>query len=62
VQLKFPSNASFDLIAHTGSGSISLDHPITVQGTISRKEVRGKVGGGGVPVEVQTGSGNIEIQ
>lgn len=62
VQLKFPSNASFDLVAHTGSGSISLDHPITVQGSIGRKEVRGKVGGGGVPVEVQTGSGNIEIQ
>lgn len=62
VQLKFPSAVSFDLMAHTGSGSISLDHPITVQGTIGRKEVRGKVGGGGVPVEVQTGSGNIEIQ
>jgi DUF4097 and DUF4098 domain-containing protein YvlB len=62
VQLKLPSGASFDLTAHTGSGSISLSHPITVQGTIGRKEVRGKVGSGGVPVEVQTGSGNIEIE
>jgi DUF4097 and DUF4098 domain-containing protein YvlB len=62
VQLKLPSNASFDLTAHTGSGSISLDHPISVQGTIGRKEVHGKVGNGGVPVEVQTGSGNIEIE
>jgi DUF4097 and DUF4098 domain-containing protein YvlB len=62
VQLKFPSNASFELAAHTSSGSISLSHPINVQGTIGRKEVRGKVGGGGVPVEVQTGSGNIEIE
>jgi DUF4097 and DUF4098 domain-containing protein YvlB len=61
VELRLPQNASFDLNAHTGSGSINLSHPVTVQGTIGRKEVRGKVGGGGVPVEVQTGSGNIVI-
>jgi len=61
VQLRLPSNASFDLDAHTGSGSINLAHPVTVQGSIGRKEVKGKVGGGGVPVEVQTGSGSIRI-
>lgn len=61
VQLRLPQNASFDLNAHTGSGSINLNHPVTVQGSIGRKEVRGKVGGGGVPVEVHTGSGNIVI-
>jgi hypothetical protein len=62
VQLKLPSNASFDLDAHTGSGSINLAHPVTVQGSIGRKQVKGKVGGGGVPVEVQTGSGSIRIE
>jgi DUF4097 and DUF4098 domain-containing protein YvlB len=62
VQLRLPQNASFDLNAHTGSGSINLSHPVTVQGAIGKKEVRGKVGGGGVPVEIQTGSGNIEIE
>ena len=62
VELKLPSDASFDLDAHTSSGSISLNHPVTVQGAVGRKEVRGKVRGGGVPVEVETGSGNIEIQ
>ena len=62
VQLRLPQNASFDLNAHTGSGSINLSHPVTLQGAIGRKEVRGKVGGGGVPVEVQTGSGNIVIE
>src|SRR5436190_468692 len=62
VQLRLPQNASFNLNAHTGSGSINLSHPVTVQGSIGRKEVRGKVGGGGVPVEVQTGSGNILIE
>jgi hypothetical protein len=62
VQLRFPSDAAFDLDAHTSSGSISMDRPVTVQGTMGRKQVRGKVRGGGVPVEVETGSGNIEIQ
>jgi hypothetical protein len=62
VQLRFPSDAAFDLDAHTSSGSISVDHPVTVQGSVGRKQIRGKVRGGGVPVEVETGSGNIEIQ
>ena len=62
VQVKLPHDASFDLEAHTSSGSISVDHPVTVQGSMGRKDIRGKVRGGGVPVEVQTASGNIEIQ
>jgi DUF4097 and DUF4098 domain-containing protein YvlB len=62
VQLKIPSDAAFDLAAHTSSGSISVEQPHAVQGSIGRKEIRGRVGGGGVPVEVETGSGDIEIQ
>jgi len=61
IHLRLPANSAFDLSARTSSGTISLEHPVTVQGTMGRKEVRGKVRGGGVPVEVQTGSGNIEI-
>jgi DUF4097 and DUF4098 domain-containing protein YvlB len=62
VHLRFPADARFDLDAHTSSGSVTVDHPVTVQGSLGRKEVRGSVRGGGVPVEVETGSGNIEIQ
>ena len=61
VELRVPQNASFELNAHTGSGSINLNHPVAVQGSIGRKEVHGKVGGGGVPVRVETGSGSISI-
>jgi hypothetical protein len=62
VHLRLVSDSAFDLDAHTSSGSISVDQPVTMQGTMERKELRGKVHGGGVPVEVETGSGNIEIQ
>jgi|SRR5690242_14832370 DUF4097 and DUF4098 domain-containing protein YvlB len=61
VQLRLPQNASFNLNARTGSGSINLNHPVTVEGSIGRKEIHGKVGSGGVPVQVETGSGNIVI-
>lgn len=62
VHMRVPTNVSFNLDAQTSSGSISVDHPVTVQGSLSKKHIQGKVGGGGVPVDVQTGSGNIEIE
>jgi DUF4097 and DUF4098 domain-containing protein YvlB len=62
IRLKLASDAAFDLNAHTSSGSISVSQPVNVQGSMGRKELRGNVHGGGVPVEVETGSGNIEIQ
>ena len=61
IHLKFPSDASFDLYAHTGSGSLNVASPMTVEGSLSRKEIRGKVHGGGVSVEAETGSGSIDI-
>ena len=63
VSLRLPPNAAFDLSAHTGSGNISVDHPITVQGRIgSRRDISGKVRGGGVSVDVRTSSGSIRIE
>jgi DUF4097 and DUF4098 domain-containing protein YvlB len=61
VRPEIPTDAAFELDARTSSGSISLQHPVTIQGRISRKEVHGRVRGGGVQVEVHTGSGDIEI-
>jgi DUF4097 and DUF4098 domain-containing protein YvlB len=62
IHLKLAAAVGFDLDAHTSSGSISVSQPVTVQGTMGKRELRGKVNGGGVPVEVETGSGDIEIQ
>ena len=61
VTVHVPSQAAFDLDASTSSGEISLNHPVTVSGTLTRHSVHGKVGTGGSLVEVRTGSGNIEI-
>jgi Toastrack DUF4097 len=62
VQLKLASDAAFDLNARTSSGSIEVSQPVTVQGAINKKEIHGKVRGGGVSVEVETGSGDIQIE
>ncbi len=62
VRLRMPSDAAFDFYAHTGSGGIEMNHEMTVQGRISRSELRGKVHGGGHLVEVKTGSGSIHVE
>jgi len=62
VTVDLPSNAGFDLHAHTDSGKISTDREITLQGTLNRNDFRGKVGPGGYLLEVKTGSGDIRIE
>ena len=64
ILVRLPPGAAFELNAHTSSGHISTsaDHPVTVQGTIGRGELRGKVRGGGPLLELETGSGNIQIE
>jgi len=62
VRMALSSGAGFDLNAHTGSGSIHSDLPITVQGTFGHHELKGSVRGGGPEVEVTTGSGDIELR
>jgi len=63
VKLHLPSDLAFDLEAHSDSGDVHTQGnlAIAVQGSLGHGEVRGKVRGGGVPVEVKTGSGDISI-
>lgn len=62
ITLRLPAQAAFNLYAHTGSGDITTTREITVQGRIGRHELRGKVGGGGVLVDLGTGSGDIHVE
>jgi DUF4097 and DUF4098 domain-containing protein YvlB len=61
IDLKVPSGASFDIDARTSSGSLNLHHPVSMEGTVSRNHVHGKVGSGGVLVDLHTGSGDIQL-
>lgn len=62
VVLRVPRDAAFDLDAHTGSGGIDVEHPVTLAGRIDRRHLQGKVRGGGVPIEVRSSSGGIRIE
>jgi hypothetical protein len=62
VEVQFSDQAAYDLVAHTGSGSIQTTHEMTVQGTITPRELHGKVRGGGALVELSTSSGSIQIR
>jgi DUF4097 and DUF4098 domain-containing protein YvlB len=62
VDLALPNDLQVDLDATTGDGRISMDIPVTVQGTISRSKVRGKIGGGGQTLTIHTGDGSIHLK
>jgi len=62
VRIKLPDDAAFELDAQTGSGGITVDHPLTIQGKISKKHMRGNVRGGGDLLTIETGSGGIRIE
>ena len=55
-------NAHFSLDADTGSGSINVSQPITMQGSLNRHHVSGAVNGGGPTIHANTGSVDISIR
>jgi hypothetical protein len=61
VTLRLPIQASFDIDAQTNSGSLQVKRPVAPQGTLSKNHIQGKVGNGGVMVNVRTGSGDIAL-
>jgi hypothetical protein len=66
VHVRLPANSSFEADISTSSGTIDVNSPIemTVQGRINetRKQIRGKVRGGGPLLSVRTGSGDVHIE
>ncbi len=66
VKLELPSDAAFDADISTGSGSVTTNHPVTttVEGRVAegRKNVIGKVRGGGPTISVHTGSGDVRLE
>jgi hypothetical protein len=63
VVVHLPEHFSFNLDAHTDSGRILAPHlSITLQGSIGKGELRGRVGSGGPLVKLRTGSGDIQVE
>jgi hypothetical protein len=62
VTVRLPQDVAFELDASSGSGSVYSAHEITLRGSLSRRELRGKVRGGGPLIELSTASGSIRIE
>jgi DUF4097 and DUF4098 domain-containing protein YvlB len=62
VTIRLPAEQGFELNARSASGSIHSAHPVTVMGTIGRRELRGKVRGGGPLLSLSTSSGSIRVE
>lgn len=62
LEFTVPADSGFELEAETFSGGITSDFDVTVSGKISRRELRGVVGKGGVSVRLKTFSGSIRIK
>jgi DUF4097 and DUF4098 domain-containing protein YvlB len=62
ITVRLPGDAAFALDAESRSGGITVDHPLTVQGKISKRHIRGEVRGGGPLLRIDTGSGSIRVE
>ena len=62
VRVDLPDGRGFELDARTSSGNIDVGMPVSVVGSLSRRSLRGSVGGGGPRLQVRTSSGSIDIK
>ncbi|MBV9300586.1 MAG: hypothetical protein JOY62_00880 [Acidobacteriaceae bacterium] len=61
VSVRVPHDLPADLELRTGDGHIHFDLPLSVTGTQSEHEVRGKLNGGGPLLAIRTGDGSISL-
>jgi len=62
IRLTLPEDFAADIDAHTGDGSVKVDFPITTSGSTQESAVRGKINGGGIPIELQTSDGDVRVE
>lgn len=62
IRMNLGSSARFNLNASTGSGTVNVAQPITMQGSLDKHHISGSINGGGPTLRAETGSGDIEIR
>ena len=61
VTLRLPDSFAADVDLHTSDGHITVDMPVTVEGRVGERNIRGKMNGGGNLLTVHTGDGSIRL-
>jgi hypothetical protein len=62
ITVELPASANAELDMHTTNGSISSDFPVTMEGTFSRRNMRGTLGKGGPRIRLSTTNGSIRLR
>jgi DUF4097 and DUF4098 domain-containing protein YvlB len=62
VTVRLADGLAAEIEAHTGDGTILSQLPLTVSGILGRKDLRGKLGGGGPTLRIRTGDGSIRLE
>ncbi|HWA40247.1 MAG TPA: DUF4097 family beta strand repeat-containing protein [Gemmatimonadales bacterium] len=62
ITLTAPASLATDVEASTVNGSVDSDFPITIQGRMERRHLRGTIGSGGRSLELTTVNGGIELR
>jgi len=62
VTLQLPANFAADVDLRTGDGHITLELPVTVEGQLGKKNIHGKLNGGGNVLTIRTGDGSIRLE
>ena len=61
IRIELPKDFSAVLDASTTNGKVRTEVPLTIEGTISKRKVRGTLGEGGPLLKLRTSNGNIDI-
>jgi len=61
LELQLPQDVNADVQAKSLNGSIHSDYPITVHNAFLSHKLEGKIGNGGVSIELKTVNGSINI-
>lgn len=62
VRVTLPADLKADIELSTINGSVRSDFPISVSGSLEPRNMRGTIGGGGIPVRIDTVNGSIELR
>jgi len=62
VTVRLASDLGFEIDAKTSGGRVHTDLPVTIQGSIQKNRIQGKLMEGGPSLTLRTSGGNIRIQ
>jgi len=62
ITVTLPTGAGADVRVETLNGGISTDFPLTVEGGMSSRRIRGSIGGGGGALRLSTVNGEVRLR